>query len=53
MHKTKKSKKSIKTSISLNEYYVNIIKKEIEKGKFSSASEVVREGLRLIAKSKY
>ena len=50
MDKKKKLYNTIKTSVSLNEYYIGIIKQEIDKGKFNSVSEVVREGLRLIEK---
>jgi antitoxin ParD1/3/4 len=35
------------TSILLTEYYDNFINKQIETGKFSSVSEVVRAALRL------
>ena len=35
------------TSILLSEYYDNFINKQIETGKFSSVSEVVRAALRL------
>ena len=35
------------TSILLSEYYVNFINKQIETGKFSSVSGVVRAALRL------
>jgi antitoxin ParD1/3/4 len=36
------------TSIILGEYYEDMIKKEMENGKYSSASEMIREGLRLL-----
>ncbi len=36
------------TSISLGEHFENFIKEEISKGRYSSASEVVRTALRLL-----
>jgi len=36
------------TSILLGSYFNNFIKEEIESGKYSSASEVVRSALRLL-----
>jgi len=44
------STKAKKTSISIGKYYQNIINQEILSGKYSSVSEVVRAGLRLIEK---
>lgn len=36
------------TSIILGEYYEEMIEKEMNNGKYSSASEMIREGLRLL-----
>ena len=36
------------TSISLGQHFDQFIKNEIESGKYKSASEVVREGLRML-----
>ena len=36
------------TSITLSKHFENIIKQSIESGRYSSASEVIRAGLRLI-----
>jgi antitoxin ParD1/3/4 len=36
------------TSISLSDHFVDFIDSEIEKGRYGSASEVVRAGLRLL-----
>ena len=36
------------TSITLGDYFERIIEKSIETGRYSSASEVIREGLRLV-----
>ena len=36
------------TSITLGDYFENIIHKSIKSGRYSSASEVVRAGLRMI-----
>jgi putative addiction module CopG family antidote len=38
------------TSILLGEHYLNVVAKAVESGRYSSASEVVREGLRLFEK---
>lgn len=36
------------TSITLGAYFEQIIEKSIESGRYSTASEVIREGLRLV-----
>lgn len=36
------------TSITLGEHFEFIIKKNIESGRYATASEVIREGLRLV-----
>jgi len=36
------------TSVTLGDYFESIIEKSIETGRYSSASEVIREGLRLV-----
>mgnify|MGYP001500529598 CR=1 FL=1 len=36
------------TSVTLGEHFERIIDKSIEFGRYSSASEVIREGLRLV-----
>jgi putative addiction module CopG family antidote len=38
------------TSILLGEHYLNVVAQALESGRYSSASEVVREGLRLFEK---
>ncbi len=36
------------TSVTLGKHFEKIIEKSIESGRYSSASEVIREGLRLV-----
>jgi len=36
------------TSVTLGDYFERIIEKSIETGRYSSANEVIREGLRLV-----
>jgi antitoxin ParD1/3/4 len=36
------------TSINLSDHFCNFISEQVESGRFGSASEVVREGLRLV-----
>jgi antitoxin ParD1/3/4 len=36
------------TSVTLGEHFEQIIEKSIESGRYSTASEVIREGLRLV-----
>ena len=36
------------TSIILGAFYDDIIKEELSKGKYATASEIIREGLRLV-----
>lgn len=40
------------TSVILGEYYESMINKELKKGSYSSASEMIREGLRLLDEKK-
>jgi antitoxin ParD1/3/4 len=42
------SEMSKNTSLTLGEHFEQIIKKSIESGRYSSTSEVIREGLRLV-----
>ena len=43
-----KSKMSKNTSVTLGDHFEQIIEKSIKSGRYSSASEVIREGLRLV-----
>ena len=43
-----KNKMSKNTSVTLGDHFEQIIEKSIESGRYSSASEVIREGLRLV-----
>jgi antitoxin ParD1/3/4 len=36
------------TSVNLSDHFCNFIAEQVESGRFGSASEVVREGLRLV-----
>ena len=47
---SKKPVRTKKTSISIGNYYEEVIKREILSGRYNSASEVVRAGLRLLEK---
>jgi len=51
--KSAQTKLKKKTSISISNYYEEIIKREILSGKYSSASQVVRAGLRLLEKEEF
>lgn len=39
---------SLNTSISLDDHFVSFLSREVEAGRYRSASEVVRAGLRLL-----
>jgi antitoxin ParD1/3/4 len=36
------------TSISLDDYFTNVVEKQVQAGRFATASDVVRAGLRLL-----
>jgi antitoxin ParD1/3/4 len=44
----KNAEMSKNTSVTLGKHFEQIIEKSIESGRYSSASEVIREGLRLV-----
>lgn len=44
----RKKKMSMNTSVTLDKHFEQFIEKSIESGRYSSASEVIREGLRLV-----
>ncbi|MCF6351254.1 MAG: type II toxin-antitoxin system ParD family antitoxin [Flavobacteriaceae bacterium] len=52
---TKKMAKTTKkkTSITLNNYYLNIIKRELKIGRYDSINQVVMSGLRSLEKEEY
>ncbi len=47
------TKTTKKTSISLNDYYLKIIKSELKTGRYNSMNQVIMAGLRLLEKDEY
>ena len=47
------AKTTKKTSISLNDYHINIIKRELKNGRYTSINQVIMAGLRSLEKEEY